>query len=246
MHVIDFWLEGLHVFYPANLKNFLVGIAKDFRSTFVFLFVSYWWISIPLLFSHLAMYLVMAATGSEDLLHIFGVVVFCAQVYFAFLAALVTFPSWHPKTLAYFTTRQGLFWPIVTPFVLWAYFSWVPNKLLADVLSYKSMAFVVQACTFALMIPIDWFASPLFVFFAFIIIDTYAEHGVIFALEHALTMLLYTYPLCALMFGCLYGLQWALAYAVGFGLVINPMAILIPVAAVLFGAVYQWYMQLVD
>ena len=246
MHIIDFWLECLHVFYPSNLNSFVAGIARQLGSTFSFLFIQRWWVSLPLLFSHLVLYGLFSLTGSGEILSVARIILFCAQVYFAFLATLVTFPFVHAKSSAYFSMRQGLFWPIVTPFVLWAYFSWIPHKLLADVLSYKSMMVVVQACTFALMISIDWFASPFFVFFAFIIIDTYAKHGVLYALEHAFTVLLYSYPLCAFMFGCLYGLQWLLAYGFSLGLLINSMAILIPVAAVLYGAVYQWYMQLVD
>jgi len=254
MQILSIWLEELKIFFPANLKNLVLGIARQLGSTFRFLFVDWWWLSVIVLLSNLLLHRIVQIIESESVLYLAQAIFFAAKVYFAFLAALFTFPSRADKSSAYIAARQHLFWPIVTPFVLWIYlaphlyrfFGLIAGRpIMFEVVNYASWAFLLQA---------DWFASPLFVFFAFIIIDTYSMYGVWHGLEHAASMLWYSYPVCVIMFAVLYGLHILLDYGlamlapldVRLALLINPIAILIPVGVVLFGAVYQWHMKLVD
>ena len=255
MHVLDIWLEQLKVFYPANLKIFVLGIAKQLAATFKFLFIDWWWLSWFFLFSHLAMYGLMGLTSSSVILYIFQIVVFAAHVYFAYLAILSTF--WigafeSPESHLYIASRHAFFWPIVTPFVLWIYFHRHIYKFFSLLLSPQIVATFSKYASFALLTNVDWFASPLFVFYAFIIIGSYVQYGVWHALEYAFEQFWAMYPLCVLMFGCVYGLQIVLERGLEalalvdsrLLLLFNPMAILIPVAVVLFDSVYQWYMEL--
>lgn len=256
MHVLDIWLEQLKVFYPANLKIFVFGIAKQLAATFKFLFVDWWWLSWFFLFSQ-GFYLLAASgaaifTNSIDVLLSLRVIIFAPQVYFAFLAVLSAVPTHAYKSSEYIAARQSLFWPIVTPFVLLIYFSGHIVRFFSLLVDLGLVLVVVKYSSYVLLTNVDWFASPLFVFFAFMIIGTYVQHGVWYACEHAFAVLWYMYPLCVLMFGCLYGLQIVLRYGLKHLAQINPwlslffypLAILIPVAVVLFGAVYRWYMEL--
>jgi hypothetical protein len=257
MHVFDIWLEQLKVFYPANLKIFVLGIAKQLLITFKFLFVDWWWLSWFFLFSQMFFYLatmsVAALTNSIDVLLSLQIIIFAPQVYFAFLAILSAVPTHAHKSSKYVAARQSLFWPIVTPFVLWIYFNWHIYKFFSLLLSPMIVATFSKYASLALLTNVDWFASPLFVFFAFMIIASYVQHGVWYAIEHAVAVLWYMYPLCVVMFGCLYGLQKLLNYGLKHLALVNPwllllfhpLAILIPVAVVLFGAVYRWYIELV-
>lgn len=252
MHVLDIWLEQLKVFYPANLKKFVLGIAKQLAATFKFLFVDWWWLSLFLLFSHLVTGQVASVNDSCMANYFSQIIVFALQGYFAFLAALYTFPTGAFKSPAYIASRQALFWPIVTPFVLWMYFSCHVYKFIALLITPAFLLKVIEYASYALLINVDWFASPLFVFFAFMIIASYVQYGVWYACEHAFAVLWYMYPFCLLVFGCLYGLRIVLNYGLWSLAQINPwfplffhsLAILIPVAVVLFGAVYRWYIEL--
>lgn len=257
MHVLDIWVEQFTLFYPANLKKFVVGIAKQLVMTFKFLFVDWWWLSLFFLFSQaffvLATLGVASLTTSQEVLRSLRIIVFAPQVYFAFLAALYNYPSGSFRSPTYIKNHQPLFWPIVTPFVLLVYFSGHIFKFFALLTSFGFTYQAVEYLSYAFMTKVDLFASPLFVFYAFAIIATYVEYGVWYALEYAFTVFWHTYPLCILMFGCLYGVELVFEYGLEYLALINPWlillvnlnVILIPVGIILFGAVYKWYVELI-
>lgn len=254
MHILDIWLEELKIFAPSNLKALLFGIGRQLGQTFSFLFAQVWWISLPFLFSHLLFYGLLHVVQSPNAIEIFRVLIICLKAYYAFLAALITFPGVSGWTSHYIAARQSLVWPAVTPFALWIYMAPHVYKFFCLLVTCSVVMLVVKYVSLVLLLSIDWFASPFFIFFAFIIIDTYVRYGVRHALEHTMYMVYYTYPVCVLVFGILYGLDWVLeygalmmgAYMPVLALAINPMAIIIPVAIVLYGAVYEWHMKLVD
>lgn len=253
MHILDVWLEQLKVFYPENLKIFVSGIVRQLDSLFKFLFVNWWPLSWFLLFSPGLMYGFASLTNSHILLSIMQVTIMGAYAYFGFLAVLFAVPTEHSKLPGYIENRQSLFWPIVTPYVLWYFFNWHLFKFLSLILTPIIMHQAVKYSSFVLLVSIGWLASPLFVFFAFIIIETNARHGIWHALEYAFGMLWHTYPLCVCMFACLWGLRELLEYALTtltfinpwLQILFNPIVIMIPCAVVLFGGVYRWYEELV-
>lgn len=247
MHILDVWLNELTFFYPKNLKKILWELPKQLHALFKFLFIDWWWLSFFLLFTNFAIYGTYFVTQMPEILYIVKLLVFAAQAYFSSLITLYTFPSHSYKSADYIQRSQSLVWPIVTPFVLWIYFNWHVYKFLYLLMGYDLVHKIVTYTSYALLIEISWFTSPFFVFFAFTIISTYVAYGVWYALEHAVALLWYTYPLCVVMFGVFYGTAKLLEFALRFlnlGGIINPIALLIPLAVILFSMVYQWHMQL--
>ncbi len=269
MHIIDIWLEEIKIFAPSNLKSLLIGIGYQLVTTFRYLFIDWWWFSLLILFSHIIMYGLLSIIIHPALILLLQGLLLAAKAFYAFLATLAAFPvfighdssishsfgsSGRGKSSSYYSTRQMFLWPIVTPFVLWIYFSWHIYKFLSFVVSPEIIITTSTIASHLLFLDVDWFASPFFVFFAFIILATHSMNGVVHSLEHAFGMVFYTYPVSAIMFGLLYLIGFGLNYFiialalcnVWVALAINPIVILIPLAAVLFGAIYQWHMRLVD
>ena len=252
MHIIDIWLEELQMFHPSNLKQTLISMGQQLISTFGYLCSNWWWLTLPLTISPALFFGLMQVTSSDNVLYFARIAIFAAKVYFSFIVALSSFPYHAPKSPAFFSMRQNLFWPIVTPFVLW--FFAAPH-----VYRFFSLAFGMQVAitlhsiaTWVTLTNVDWFASPFYVFFAFIIFDTYSMYGVLHALEHAAMMMFYTLPTTLIMFALLFGFNLLLQYGTKLLIDIYPylglfnsMVLIIPVAVELFGSVYQWHMQLI-
>lgn len=264
MHIIDIWLKELRIFAPANLKNLLKNIFINGKVTFRYLFVDWWWLSCIVLFSQFLLYQILVFTASGIVLYTMQQIFLAVKGYYAFLATLAAFsPVFAPEAVrklnesksgSYFSSRQSLVWPIVAPFVLWQYISWHVYKFFSLIVGAFVVGATIKVASLLLLISFDWFMSPLFVFFSFIIIETHALHGILQSLEHALSGLLYTYPVSALMLLFLYVLSLVLnylttllgVYDMRLAFLFNPVVILIPSSVVLFGAIYQWHMQIVQ
>lgn len=254
MHIIDIWLEEIKIFAPSNLKNLFIGIADNLLASFRYLFIDWWWFSLLILFSHIIMYGLISMIMHPALIMLLQGLFLAAKAFYAFLAALAAFPASNGKSSSYYSSRQMFVWPIVTPFVLWIYFSWHIYKFLSHMIKPEIIIGATWLASYIMLLGIDWFASPLFMYFAFIIIGSHAMHGIRHSLEHAFGMLYYTYPVSAIMFVILYGINYMLHYCVTLlakvdmliAMAFNPIAILIPIAAILFSAVFQWHMGLTE